>query len=78
MADIANDKHLHEDFGILNSLIQAFQNCHIDLKIGMMILEQLYNSDQKVRTLTVFKTKIQQQVLVFVVVEIIEFSNILS
>ncbi len=55
MADLANEKHLHEDFGILNLLIQAFQNCHLDLKLGMMQLDrmqkeqQLYNSDQKVR-----------------------------
>ncbi len=40
MAATANwykDKHLHEDVGIFNLFTKAFQNCPIDLKIGLMI-----------------------------------------
>ena len=51
MADTANDKYLHEDFGIFNSLIQTFYNCHIDLKLGMMIPDTVRQNVERIATL---------------------------
>ena len=46
-----NDKHLHEDFGIFNSLIWAFQNCYIDLKLGMMVPDTVRQNVERIATL---------------------------
>ena len=46
-----NDKHLHEDFGIFNSLIQAFQKCPINLKLCLMFHDTVMQNVERIATL---------------------------
>ena len=43
--------NLHEDFGIFNPLIQAFQNCPFDLKLDMMIPDTVRQNVERIATL---------------------------